>query len=104
MLMGTFAVYVLERYANFRYEVDVSAGDNDGMGLFWAYTGTDRHYRIMMINDRWPDPPLDGNQGPMLIAHKRIGDTEPWYEVLTVVKADYVPTLKVNRCTGALRW
>ena len=91
MLMGTFIIYDGQRFSDFMLDVDVAAADNDAMGLVWAYEGTDRHYRVMMINDVWPDPPLDGFQGPMMIAHKRISNAEPWYELLEVVKDTYVP-------------
>jgi hypothetical protein len=91
MLMGTFIIYDGQRFSNFILDVDVSAADNDAMGLAWAYEGADRHYRVMMINDRWPDPPLDGFNGPMLIAHKRISNAEPWYELVEVVKDGYTP-------------
>lgn len=85
MLMGTFAIYKGKMFDNFTLEIDVAAADNDGMGIVWAYESTARHYRIMMINDGWPSPPLDGNSGPMLIAHKRTSDQEPWYELIDVV-------------------
>ena len=90
MLMGTFAIYTGEEFIDFIMEVDVSAADNDGMGLVWAYSDTDRHYRVNIINDGWPAPPLDGNSGPMVIMHKRISDDDPWYDLLEVGKApDY---------------
>lgn len=91
-LMGTFIIYKGEQFTNFTLEVDVAAADNDGMGLVWAYTDTDRHYRAIMINDKWPDPnPVDGIGGPFMKIAKRISDEEPWYELLTAVKDDYVP-------------
>jgi hypothetical protein len=90
MLMGTFAIYTGEEFIDFILEIDVAAADNDGMGLVWAYTDTDRHYRVNIINDGWPAPPLDGNQGPMVIMHKRFSDDDPWYDLLEVGHApDY---------------
>ena len=84
MLMGTFLVYTGEEYIDFILEIDVAAGDNDAMGLVWAYTDTDQHYRVNIINDGWPSPPLDGNSGPMAIMHKRISDDDPWYDLIEV--------------------
>ncbi|MFQ6043161.1 MAG: hypothetical protein ACE5PV_20085 [Candidatus Poribacteria bacterium] len=90
-LMGTFIIYKGEQFTNFTIDLDVAAADNDGMGLVWAYTGTDRHYRGIMINDRWPDVSVDGIEGPFMKIAKRISNEEPWYELLSVVKDDYVP-------------
>ncbi len=91
-LMGTFIIYKGQELTNFTLEVDVAAADNDGMGLVWAYTDTDKHYRAIMINDKWPDPnPVDGIGGPFMKIAKRISNEEPWYELLEVVKDDYVP-------------
>ena len=108
-LMGTFINYKGEQFTNFTLEVDVVAADNDGMGLVWAYTDTDRHYRAIMINDKWPDPPLDGIGGPFMKISKRVSNETPWYEVLEVIPGrdggPYVPyaegtklhwTLEVN--------
>ena len=104
-LLGTFIIYKGEQFTNFIAEIDVAAADNDGMGLVWAFTGTDRHYRAIMINDVWPDVPVDGVKGPFMKIAKRISDAEPWYELLAAVKDDYVPytegaklhwTLEVN--------
>jgi len=89
-LMGTFIIYKGEQFTNFTIDVDVAAADNDGMGLVWAYTGTDSHYRAITINDRWPDVSVDGIEGPFMKIAKRISDEEPWYELLAVVKDDYV--------------
>jgi len=45
-----------------------------------------------MINDKWPDPnPVDGIGGPFMKIAKRTSDGDPWYELLEVVKDDYVP-------------
>lgn len=91
-LIGTFIIYKGEQFTNFTVDVDIAAADNDGMGLVWAYTDTDKHYRAIMINDIWPDPsPVDGIGGPFMKITKRISDEEPWYELLAVVKDDYVP-------------
>lgn len=90
-LMGTFIIYKGQEFSNFTLDMDVVAADNDGMGLVWAYTGTDRHYRGIMINDRWPDPAIDGYNGPFMKIAKRISNETPWYELLAVRKNDYVP-------------
>ena len=84
MLMGTSIIYKGQMFQDFVLDIDVVAADNDGMGIVWAFESTARHYRIMMINDGWPSPPLDGNSGPMLIAHQRISDDDPWYELIDV--------------------
>jgi hypothetical protein len=89
-LMGTFIIYRAEEFANFQIDVDVAAADNDGMGLVWAYTATDSHYRAIMINDRWPDVSVDGVEGPFMKIAKRISDADPWYELLAVEKDNYV--------------
>jgi hypothetical protein len=93
MLMGTIAYYTGQQFTNFRLEVDVAANDNDGMGLVWGYQDLENHNRFQMMNDRWPEvPPLDGYNGPYLIAHKRISNSSPWYEVLGVLESDeYIP-------------
>lgn len=90
-LMGTFAVYTAEKFRNFTLEMDVAAQDNDGMGLVWAFTGTDRHYRVIMINDVWPELALDKVRGPFMRMDKRTSDDEPWYAGLTMMKGDYKP-------------
>jgi len=90
-LMGTFILYKGEQFSNFTLDVDVAVADNDGMGLVWAYTGTDSHYRAIMINDGWPSPAIDGYDGPFMKISKRISDETPWYELLEVIKDDYVP-------------
>ena len=91
-LMGTFIIYKGEQFTNFTLEVDVVAADNDGMGLVWAYTDTDKHYRAIMINDKWPDPnPVDEIGGPFMKIAKRVSNEEPWYDLLAAVKDDYVP-------------
>ncbi len=104
-LLGTFIIYKGQQFSNFTIDVDVAASDNDGMGLVWAYSDTSSHYRAIMINDKWPSPAHDGYDGPFMKISKRIGDETPWYELLTVVKDDYVPyaegaklhwTLEVN--------
>jgi hypothetical protein len=94
MLMGTIIYFAEEQYANFRLEVDVIANDNDGMGPVWGYTDLDSHYRIQLMNDRWPEiPPVDGYHGPMIISHKRVSNDTPWYEVMDVIDdpAEYIP-------------
>jgi hypothetical protein len=92
MLLGTIIYYGQEEFTNFRVDVDVVANDNDGMGLVWGYNDLTSHYRVMMMNDRWPElPPIDGHNGPMIIAHERISDETPWYEVLEVDDVDYIP-------------
>lgn len=90
-LMGTFILYKGEEFKDFIIDVDVLARDNDGMGLTWAYEDTDRHYRVMMCNDAWPDVPVDGVKGPFIKIQKRISDDEPWYELLEAEKQDYTP-------------
>jgi hypothetical protein len=91
-LMGTFIIYEGQKFSNFTMEIDVAAADNDGMGVVWAFNGTDSHYRAIMINDKWPDPePVDGIGGPFMKIAKRISDDEPWYELLSVIKDNYVP-------------
>lgn len=105
-LMGTFIIYKAEQFTDFVLDVDVLASDNDGMGLVWAYEDTDKHYRAIMINDVWPAGSVDGIDGPFMKIAKRIDNDEPWYELLEVVKEDYVPyaegtllhwTLEVNQ-------
>ena len=94
MLMGTIIYFAEQQFTNFKMEVDVAASDNDGLGPVWGYTDLDQHYRIQLMNDRWPEvPPIDGHHGPMLIAHKRISNESPWYELLEVVDdpAEYIP-------------
>jgi len=104
-LMGTFIIFKGQKFTDFTIEMDIAAADNDGMGFVWAYEGTDRHYRAIMINDVWPAPANDGYDGPFMKIAKRISDEDPWYELLEVVKDDYVPyaegaklhwTLEVN--------
>ncbi len=100
-LMGTFIIYKGEQFKDFIIDVDVAAADNDGMGLVWAFTGTDKHYRVIMINDSWPDIPVDGIKGPFIRIDKRIGDKEPWYEGLEVKKGgDYKPYPE----SGTMHW
>jgi hypothetical protein len=93
MLMGTIAYFNDREFTNFRLEVDVATGDNDGMGLVWGYQGLDNHYRFQVMNDRWPDAPsLDGFNGPYLVTHKRISNSSPWYELMEVLESDeYIP-------------
>lgn len=90
-LMGTIILYKGEQFSNFTLEVDVSAADNDGMGLVWAYTDISSHYRAIMINDGWPSPAVDGYDGPFMKMAKRFSNETPWYELLAVRKDDYVP-------------
>ncbi|MBD3185002.1 hypothetical protein GF312_22150 [Candidatus Poribacteria bacterium] len=90
-LLGTFLIYRGEQFTNFQMDVDVAAADNDGMGLVWAYADTDEHYRAIMINDVWPAGSVDGYDGPFMKIAKRISNEEPWYELLEVVKDDYIP-------------
>jgi len=89
-LMGTFIIYKGEQFKEFIIDVDVVAADNDGMGLAWAYASTDRHYRAMMVNDGWPEVPVDGVKGPFMKIQKRISDDKPWYDLLEVAKK-YTP-------------
>lgn len=82
--IGTFIIYKAQQFTNFILEVDVVTTDNDGMGLVWAYTGTDRHYRGFMLNDTaWPTNPADGKRGPFAKVEKRISDSTPFYEHLS---------------------
>jgi len=91
-LMGTFIIYTGEEFSDFIMEIDVAADDNDGIGLVWAYTDTSKHYRVIMMNDIWPDPnPVDGVGGPFIKIAKRLSDQNPWYELLEVTKNGYVP-------------
>ncbi len=100
-LMGTFILYKVEEFTDFVLEIDVAAADNDGMGLVWAYTDTDKHYRVIMMNDVWPSPaPIDGVGGPFVKIAKRVSNDAPWYELLEVVKAGYVPYAE----QGRLHW
>jgi hypothetical protein len=56
------------------------------MGLVWAYTGTNRHYRAFMSNDPIANKnSIDGLPGPFLKMAKRVSDNEPWYELLSAV-------------------
>jgi hypothetical protein len=107
MLMGTIILFKQREFENFRLDVDVISNDNDGMGLVWGYQDLDKHYRFQLMNDRWPElPPIDGYNGPYLIAHKRVSNSTPWYEVMSVLESDeYFPysvadinhwTLEVN--------
>jgi hypothetical protein len=91
MLMGGFAIYKARKFRNFVLTVEVAAQDNDGMGLVWAYTGTDRHYRVIMINDVWPEFALDNVRGPLMRMDKRVSNDSPWYQRLALVKNDYKP-------------
>lgn len=90
-LLGTMIIYKGAEFSNFTLDIDVSASDNDGMGIVWAYTDLDSHYRAIMINDGWPSPAIDGFDGPFMKMSKRISNEEPWYELMEVVKDDYVP-------------
>lgn len=83
-LMGTFIIYKGQKFTNFTIDVDVIAADNDGMGLVWAYEDTDKHYRVIMINDGWPNPANDGFSGPFIKMSKRVSDEDPWYELMEV--------------------
>jgi len=87
---GTFLIYKGQQFTNFTIDVDVATSDNDGIGLVWAYKGTDRHYRTIMINDSWPGSPSDGVKGPFLKIAKRIANQAPFYELLSVAKDNYV--------------
>ncbi len=96
MLLGPIILYKGERFTNFTLDVDVAAADNDGMGIVWAFDSLEQHYRVIMINDRWPDPdPLDGIGGPFLKVDKRISNDSPWYELVEVIPGrdggPYVP-------------
>ena len=95
-MMGTFAIYTAKTFTNFILDVDVFPEDNDGQGLVWAYEDTDRHYRAMMVNDAWPDPPVDGIKGPAMKIQKRISDEKPWHELITASKDDYVNFTESN--------
>jgi hypothetical protein len=90
-LLGAMIIYKGQEFTNFTLDVDIAASDNDGIGLLWAYTDTDSHYRGIMINDRWPDVSVDGVEGPFIKIAKRISNESPWYELLAVRKEDYVP-------------
>lgn len=90
-LIGTFALLRNETVTDFLLEMDVVAEDNDGIGLVWAYTDTAQHYRMMMINDVWPEIPVDGVRGPFARIDKRVSDSSPWYETVTLEKDNYVP-------------
>ncbi len=90
-LMGTFIIYKGEQFTDFVIDVDVVANDNDGMGLVWAYSDTSQHYRAIMINDGWPDVPVDGVKGPCMKISKRISNSNPWYELLGAMDRTYVP-------------
>ena len=85
-LMGTFAIYKAEKFKDFTIEMDVFAADNDGMGITWAYESTKRHYRVIMINDGWPEVPVDKIKGPFMKIQKRVSDDEPWYELIKAEK------------------
>ncbi len=102
MLLGPIIVYKGEEFTDFVLEIDVAASDNDGMGIVWAFESLDKHYRVIMINDKWPDPdPLDGQGGPFLKMDKRISNEAPWYELLEVVPGrdggPYVPYVEGAR-------
>lgn len=96
-LMGTFIIYIGEEFSDFVMEIDVAAADNDGMGLVWAYTDTSKHYRAIMINDRWPNVSVDGVEGPFMKIAKRISDENPWYKLLEVEKNGYTPYAEQTR-------
>jgi len=85
-LMGTFAIYKAEKFKEFTIEMDVFAADNDGMGITWAYESTKKHYRVIMINDGWPEVPVDKIKGPFMKIQKRVSDDKPWYELITAEK------------------
>ena len=85
-LMGTFAIYKAEKFKEFTIEMDVFAADNDGMGITWAYESTKKHYRVIMINDGWPEVPVDGIKGPCMKIQKRVSDDKPWYELIEAEK------------------
>ena len=85
-LMGTFAIYKAEKFKDFTIEMDVFAADNDGMGITWAYESTKKHYRVIMINDGWPEVPVDKIKGPFMKIQKRVSDDKPWYELIEAEK------------------
>ena len=85
-LMGTFAIYKAEKFKEFTIEMDVFAADNDGMGITWAYESTKKHYRVIMINDGWPEVPVDKIKGPFMKIQKRVSDDKPWYELIEAEK------------------
>ena len=90
-MIGPLIIYTGRKFTNFHLEMDSVSVDNDGIGLVWAYSDTDRHYRVMMINDIWPENPVDGINGPFIKIAKRISNLTPWYELLAYKKEDYIP-------------
>ena len=66
--------------------MDVFAADNDGMGITWAYESTEKHYRVIMINDKWPEVPVDKISGPFMKIQKRVSDDKPWYKLISTEK------------------
>jgi len=85
-LMGTFIIYKGKQFVDFKMDVDVVSDDNDGMGIAWAFEGTQQHYRVIMINDKWPEVPVDKIRGPFMKMQKRVSDDDPWYELMEVKK------------------
>jgi hypothetical protein len=69
--IGTFCIYDGAEFGNFVLDVDVVAGDNDGMGVVWAYTGPEVHYRVFMMVDGGNPP--NGDKGPWRKMEKRLG-------------------------------
>ena len=39
-----------------------------------------------MINDKWPEVPVDKIRGPFMKIQKRVSDDDPWYELMEVKK------------------
>jgi len=84
--MGTFIIYKGKQFVDFKMDVDVVSDDNDGMGIAWAFEDTQQHYRVIMINDKWPEVPVDKIRGPFIKMQKRVSDDDPWYELMEVKK------------------
>ena len=84
--MGTFIIYKGKQFVDFKMDVDVVSDDNDGMGIAWAFEDTQQHYRVIMINDKWPEVPVDKIRGLFIKMQKRVSDDDPWYELMEVKK------------------
>ena len=98
MLSGTQYVYKGRTYTEFSLEFDIFNSDNDGWGAVFGYENINKGYRVMAINDIWPDVPADNVKGPVMKIDQRVGpmcgnhasNNCPAYKLLAHNKATYV--------------
>ena len=90
--LGTYLIYNKAEWADFIFEFDAFAEDDDGLGFVWRWKDRLNHYRFMTVID-------PGSRGPFRRIERRLGadgDKFPYYEFLAKSNDSYSQSVVIH--------